>query len=653
MDGSMAGYYIREGTDLNLFVMFFQGGGGCSEEMECTNLVNSGSSKGSSKSHPDPGEFAFRHVEEDTFLDEDCDVNPDFCRATAVYIPYCTQDAHRGTALKNEDGPEWYDQYYFDGHLNFQSIVQKLIDENGLVDSANTKVLLTGSSAGGTGALYNGEWLMNKLPATSVKAAPVAGWFFPGALPGDLPEANRPSDYKNFAAGTHGNKEYSMIEAMGTFPDQHGIRDVLPAACLDRFVNETHDMWYACASMHNAYRYMEMPIFTIHSQYDRYIIFSSGGAPEQGKNPAEIDMAYGYIEMVGEAHRRSFQQILNDDVAVDKEHGDGIFSPSCIMHNINPESAFIDGIGYPRIVADWFFQRGALTERYRQVEECGDTDGFTIPCNADIECQYAFLEGTGTSGTSGSKAMGAASPEQVTTCTQAMGDATCLDKGGYGRCQSCAWQDKKRAGKDCEPKLREDICWFNYQTTAVEEGFKKVDPCVVVDAITAQRLALEDYFGNSRRAFESELKGLDDRLERMKSSINEMAGCPDVKQKQASEEEQLTLAELLMTLDRGLSEMAEQFQGLFKMTGGYASDGWEWDGVFDTMASNKAVYEKVRDGAAAKGFVTIGNDGIIRDISKDDRMGTSSTTGSRTSTRSALLFSSIVGMLLNSLIASV
>lgn len=35
MDGSMAGYYIREGTDPSLFVIHLKGGGGCRDKEEC------------------------------------------------------------------------------------------------------------------------------------------------------------------------------------------------------------------------------------------------------------------------------------------------------------------------------------------------------------------------------------------------------------------------------------------------------------------------------------------------------------------------------------------------------------------------------------------------------------------------------------------
>ena len=45
-----------------------------------------------------------------------------------------------------------------------------------------------GGSAGAIGALFNVDWLSNRLPNANVKAAPYAGWYTPGALEDDLPE---------------------------------------------------------------------------------------------------------------------------------------------------------------------------------------------------------------------------------------------------------------------------------------------------------------------------------------------------------------------------------------------------------------------------------------------------------------------------------
>jgi hypothetical protein len=117
-----------------------------------------------------------------------CTSNPYFCNATAAVVPYCTGDEHAGNNTV-ASAKTW--GYIFDGHTSFTAVIEELIKTRGLGDAK--RVLLTGSSAGGIGALLNLDWLANRLPNADVKGAPQAGWFFPAALPGDLPDVYPPS----------------------------------------------------------------------------------------------------------------------------------------------------------------------------------------------------------------------------------------------------------------------------------------------------------------------------------------------------------------------------------------------------------------------------------------------------------------------------
>ena len=119
----------------------------------------------------------------------DCAANPDFCAATHVFVPYCTGDCHAGNNT-SPSASSW--ELYFDGHANFAAIIAELKQQHGL--AAAKKVLLTGGSAGGIGTFKNVDFLATLLPGAVVKGAPEAGWFFPAALPTDLPNIYRPSD---------------------------------------------------------------------------------------------------------------------------------------------------------------------------------------------------------------------------------------------------------------------------------------------------------------------------------------------------------------------------------------------------------------------------------------------------------------------------
>ena len=128
----MAGYYVREGEDTDLFVINLAGGGACFEEADCSN--RSETSYGSSA-------FDSDSKRGDGLIDPSCDVNPGFCEATHVHVMYCTSDTHRGIREPSDDST-WYSDYYFDGHSKFIAIVEILKQEKGLNNNANTKVLI-------------------------------------------------------------------------------------------------------------------------------------------------------------------------------------------------------------------------------------------------------------------------------------------------------------------------------------------------------------------------------------------------------------------------------------------------------------------------------------------------------------------------------
>lgn len=413
MDGSMAGYYIRDGEeDSNLFVIFVKGGGACTSKEACDSRsgTNLGSSNGWSNTT-----LGTR------FLDADCDTNPSFCKATAVYIGYCTGDAHRGN-VTNPTNASW--GYYLDGHANFVAIIDKLVAEKGLGEP-NAQVLLTGSSAGGIGVFYNIDWLSDRLPLATVKGVPVAGWFTPAALESDLPAPFNPSDYNHFANDENGNAMYDayMNDTSVTDFDLFQMKNLLPAECLAAR-NDT--MWFACASTHYAYPYIKSPLFHIHSQFDKYHIFSQGLAPEGLAAFTEVDTIEDYIEMWGEATRLSLQMIVNDEIEVVKTQPDGVFSASCLSHGTS-ESTLIDGKGFMDIVHDWFFQLGELEDYYRLVESCPVSDK-SLPCNANTACQYDPVGKL---------------PPMVKTCLAEMYKAGCTSFfGDNQQCLQCLYNNK-------------------------------------------------------------------------------------------------------------------------------------------------------------------------------------------------------------------
>lgn len=429
MDGSMAGYYIRIGSDPSLFVIHLRGGGGCSTEADC--LARNGTYKGSSLLWEDS-------IKGDRLLDGNCATNPDFCDATAVHVPYCTGDAHTGSNTEISDDT-W--GLYFDGHSNFAAIVEHLITTYGMGDANN--VLLTGGSAGSIGAYFNVDWLADRLGSEiTVKGVPNAGWYNPGSLPDDLEDIFAPSDYDRFTAGENGNRFYDSIQLLdgAINPDRTKAKNLLSSDCLaDYAPNE----WWACASLNIAYRYIKSPLFTIHSQYDTNQIFSTQGFAPKNPDQSEVDSVERYIEMWGKATRASLQQILDNNTMTPKDSpGDGLFSTSCLSHGTFSTS--INGLTWLPIVRDWFFDFGKMTQSYRLMESCSVDEGnLELPCNQAKNCQFK-------------------PKNYLLDCAKTMIKFDCVESfGDKKKCLKCARRKKKKLAKvGCTKSSVKKLCKY-------------------------------------------------------------------------------------------------------------------------------------------------------------------------------------------------
>lgn len=374
LDGTQAGYYFEEGKQTSLVVIHLEGGGYCNTESYCE--MKTDSALGSTNLWSATKE---QNREESPFLDKNCNNNPDFCEANHIFVPYCTGDTHTGTRHENLD--ESFGMY-FDGKLNFQAIVKKLIAEHGMGDAEN--VLLTGSSAGGIGVYFNVDWLAEQVPDANVKAVPLAGWFFPRSLEEqDSPEYLPPDDYPHFADGIQGN---DMIDMANTTSRTLWQVEADPI-CAQNEIKHPE----SCAMIHVMYKYIRSPIFAVQNQFDGEHIFFEFKAPIVVTGFDEINMVEDYLKMYGGASRQSLEQIIDGNSLSPKPHRDGLFAPSCILHEMDPEF-LIDDMDYVTLVHDWFFQINQYESQHQMIETCSKGDE-SLPCNKHtypLSCHYAL-----------------------------------------------------------------------------------------------------------------------------------------------------------------------------------------------------------------------------------------------------------------------
>eukprot|EP01083_Nonionella_stella_P001229 3594_1 len=234
---------------INYGPFFLEGGGSCQTKSSCAQRAqgNLGSSNKWAKTRTGSGILSTSATE-----------NPDF-NGHHVYIPYCGGDVHAGARQNNKDPATW--GFYFQGHLIITNIIEYLIKNLQMDIAAN--VLVSGCSAGGIGTFANGDWISRRLhqenAKMTVKAAPVAGWFFAGNC---TDEQNAewdwapPNDYPHWSTNRtggigHDNSSQLLWESY------------LDTECTSKVTPSWH-----CGTVHVGYKYMQTPIMVLENMYD-------------------------------------------------------------------------------------------------------------------------------------------------------------------------------------------------------------------------------------------------------------------------------------------------------------------------------------------------------------------------------------------------
>jgi hypothetical protein len=160
-DGSPAKYYARlgSGTHASKWIIHLKGGASCWKESGCADRWISDPQLMSSKS--------FAQTKTGTgIFSQDAQRNPDFYNWNHVYLNYCSSDKWAGDQGAS---PETYN-WHFRGKAIVKAVMKDLMKFDTTQNLASaTEVLLTGSSAGGSGVKFNLDLLATSLPQASVK----------------------------------------------------------------------------------------------------------------------------------------------------------------------------------------------------------------------------------------------------------------------------------------------------------------------------------------------------------------------------------------------------------------------------------------------------------------------------------------------------
>ncbi|XP_059488016.1 palmitoleoyl-protein carboxylesterase notum1' [Neocloeon triangulifer] len=301
-DGSPAGYYIRKTPGSRRWIIFLEGGMYCYDPRSCGRRW--ARAKGLMSSH----QWAdVRHA--GGILSPNSDENPYWWNANHILVPYCSSDSWSGA-----QGPSRRRYFYasepntprfnFMGSYIVSQVVSDLLPQ-GLINGS--KLILAGSSAGGTGVLLNIDRIASTLrrvaPRLDVRGLSDSGWFLDRA-----PFPNNDLDPRCREKGT-------CRAGPATLALQHALRyweGRVPEECA---LQHPTDKW-KCFFGQFVYPSIRTPLFIFQWLFDEAQIAADNvGAPTTKQQ-------WDYIHSMGDNLRRSLENVTS------------FFVPSCISHTV-------------------------------------------------------------------------------------------------------------------------------------------------------------------------------------------------------------------------------------------------------------------------------------------------------------------------------
>lgn len=307
-DFSHATYYLDNPAISRKWVIFFEGGGGCSSFSSCNKRWIEDDGRNQALMSSSKVRFPQSVTGED-ILSRDPGKNPQFYNYSHVLVPYCSSDAWLANRtherFKNHEEfrfneTENADNFAFKGRVIFQSVVEDLLalPNNGL--SKAVEIILAGSSSGGVGVLNNLPWVQEQLQS-NVKVLVLidSAWFIPF-------EGYHPIDWTTEQAKLLGINHDACLDVSLGFPC------CTSPACL-------FTKGYLSP-------YSTPPVFAVSSMYD---IFTLEGALvdlikqiPHNDDQALLELFNSYGALMQQSFEQSY--LVNSNLS--------LFTPSCSQH---------------------------------------------------------------------------------------------------------------------------------------------------------------------------------------------------------------------------------------------------------------------------------------------------------------------------------
>ncbi|XP_070569115.1 palmitoleoyl-protein carboxylesterase notum1-like isoform X2 [Ptychodera flava] len=308
-DGSPAGYYLRKSFGSKRWLIFLEGGWYCFDDGSCNSRWQSTqslmSSKGWSAERTGSG-----------LLSADPEENPNWWNANTVFIPYCTSDVWSGASAAANRG-----EFSFMGSLVVEEVIRELMPHGLIV--AN-KVLLAGSSAGGTGVLINLDKVTDMLRAAGslaqIRGLCDSGWF--------LDSVN------------HGKHQCTnTLSCSPTEAIKRGIKlwnGQIPDRC--KVAHSAEEQWN-CFFGYKIYPTLQTPVFIFQWLFDEAQLTVDFMGP-----PVHLEH-WNYMQRLGRQLRQSLKNVS------------AVYAPACYSHIAITKREWLDihvkGQSLPRALECW------------------------------------------------------------------------------------------------------------------------------------------------------------------------------------------------------------------------------------------------------------------------------------------------------------
>lgn len=325
------------------WIIFFEGGGGCSSLEDCNQRWKDIQVPGSSGRNVNPlmsSEAYPHHVVGRDLLSSDPDENPLFFNYTHVLVPYCSQDAfmaNRSNPTRSDfsqgfnSSTKDADNFVYKGREIFYSVIRDLL-ENRQMNRAR-RIVLAGSSAGGIGILNHLKWVQRELNQS---------------ISGPQPELFVIIDSSWFIA-FNGNHAVSYTENVSKIFD-------LPEPCHDHSLGFSCCTSPACLFTQGYLADNLPPIFSVSSIYDIFTLNISlrNVLMEQGyMNDQPILRVFN-----------SYGAVMNTTFIQSYSHSNSslsLFTPSCTQHVYFATSSLWDAGGVLNMTVQGKFPIDAFT----------------------------------------------------------------------------------------------------------------------------------------------------------------------------------------------------------------------------------------------------------------------------------------------------